>query len=133
MRRSAASRPEGLRLAGLPASRGGAGSESPWPGTLTGRYRLRRSVNVPLRDTHSVGSMRLEVPWRTDVASVCCHADGPMVVRCPKCGSERLIPLTFGAALGTEEVDSRRPIAKCAACGERAYVTAKVHRSPKRD
>jgi DNA-directed RNA polymerase subunit RPC12/RpoP len=78
--------------------------------------------------------MRFEVPWRTDVVSVCCHADGPMVVRCPKCGSDRLIPLTFGAVLGTEDVDlQRRPVAKCAACGERTYVTAKVHRSLTRD
>jgi hypothetical protein len=54
MRRSAAPRPEGLRLAGLPTSRDGAGSESPWLGTLTARYRLRRSVNVPMRNAHLV-------------------------------------------------------------------------------
>jgi|HubBroStandDraft_4_1064222.scaffolds.fasta_scaffold81699_2 hypothetical protein len=57
-----------------------------------------------------------------------------MVVRCPKCGSDRLIPLTFGAVLRTEDVDLRaRPVAKCAACGERTYVTAKVHRSLTRE
>lgn len=52
----------------------------------------------------------------------------PMVT-CTKCGSDRLVPLTFSALLGEEKVDPpRRPVAKCANCGERTYVNAKVHR-----
>jgi DNA-directed RNA polymerase subunit RPC12/RpoP len=49
---------------------------------------------------------------------------------CPACGSDRLIPLTFGTVLADDRPDlERRPVAKCADCGERTYVSAKVHRA----
>jgi DNA-directed RNA polymerase subunit RPC12/RpoP len=52
------------------------------------------------------------------------------MVLCPACGSDRLIPLTFGSVLGNDRTDlTRRPVAKCADCGERTYVTAKAHRA----
>jgi DNA-directed RNA polymerase subunit RPC12/RpoP len=54
---------------------------------------------------------------------------GPMIV-CPACGSDRLIPLTFGSVLGNDRTDlPRRPVAKCADCGKRTYVTATAHRA----
>jgi DNA-directed RNA polymerase subunit RPC12/RpoP len=52
------------------------------------------------------------------------------MLTCPKCGSERLIPLTFVPPLGKEKVDvPNRPIAKCVACGERTFVSVRIHRS----
>jgi DNA-directed RNA polymerase subunit RPC12/RpoP len=51
------------------------------------------------------------------------------LVRCPACGSDRLIPLTFGTVTAEDRIDvERRPVAKCADCGERTYVSAKAHR-----
>jgi hypothetical protein len=39
---------------------------------------------------------------------------------CPKCESDRVIPLTFPPALGDVFVGMPdRPVAKCAACGHR--------------
>jgi len=42
---------------------------------------------------------------------------------CPKCGADRLIPLTFPVYRreAGPEVVLRRPMAKCAGCGERIY------------
>jgi hypothetical protein len=52
------------------------------------------------------------------------------VVVCSKCGSDRLIPLTFPSPLGKDKADlPRRPVAKCAVCGERTYVSFRIHRS----
>ena len=46
-----------------------------------------------------------------------------MLLRCPKCQADRLVPLTF--AVYQREAGSRvvlrRPLAKCAACGERIF------------
>jgi DNA-directed RNA polymerase subunit RPC12/RpoP len=42
------------------------------------------------------------------------------MVVCPKCRSDRLVLLTFSAALGDEKLDlPERPVAKCANCGHR--------------
>lgn len=52
------------------------------------------------------------------------------MVLCPACGSDRLIPLTFGSVRGNDRIDlPRRPVAKCVDCGERSYVTAKAHQA----
>ena len=49
---------------------------------------------------------------------------------CPKCGSDRLIPLTFVTVLTEDRIDlPRQPVAKCASCGERTYVSPKAHRA----
>jgi hypothetical protein len=41
-----------------------------------------------------------------------------------------MIPLAFGTVLTEDRIDlPRRPNAKCAACGERTYVSAKAHPS----
>ena len=51
------------------------------------------------------------------------HAEtiGGMLV-CPKCGSVRLVPLTFISTMLNDRGDiPRRPLAKCAACGKRIY------------
>jgi hypothetical protein len=48
---------------------------------------------------------------------------GAAMLRCPKCGADRLIPLTFPVyrrEAGSELI-LRRPMAKCAGCGERIY------------
>ena len=49
------------------------------------------------------------------------------LIVCPACGADRLIPLTFGAVLGNDRIDPpRRPAAKCADCGERSHISAKL-------
>ena len=48
---------------------------------------------------------------------------GRAMLCCPKCGADRLIPLTFPVyrrEAGSELI-LRRPMAKCAGCGERIY------------
>jgi hypothetical protein len=53
---------------------------------------------------------------------------------CPKCGADRLVPLTFQAArtnagdLERPEVVIMRPTAKCGGCGARIYVDRITHR-----
>lgn len=45
------------------------------------------------------------------------------MLSCPKCGADRLVPLTFPVyrrEAGSEPI-LRRPMAKCAGCGERIY------------
>jgi RNase P subunit RPR2 len=52
------------------------------------------------------------------------------MVTCAKCGSDRLIPLTFVTVRGEDRSDTpRRPVAKCAKCGERTFVTVKAYRT----
>ena len=52
------------------------------------------------------------------------------MLACPNCGSDRLIPLTFTIATVNERDEpSRRPVAKCAACGNRIYALVKEQRS----
>jgi hypothetical protein len=45
------------------------------------------------------------------------------VIECPKCGADKLIPLTFPVYQREQgpEVVFRRPMAKCSGCGERIY------------
>jgi hypothetical protein len=56
------------------------------------------------------------------------------LILCPACGSDRLIPLSFGPPwrndrfLGQPEADLR-PVIKCIRCGERSYVSIKVHKA----
>src|SRR4029077_7976884 len=47
----------------------------------------------------------------------------PLVLICPKCGADRLIPLTFPIyqRKSGAEVIFRRPMAKCSGCGERIF------------
>ncbi len=41
---------------------------------------------------------------------------------CPRCGSDRLVTLTFTSAMGEELVDlPKRPVAKCVDCGHRLW------------
>jgi len=51
-----------------------------------------------------------------------CH-DWPLLILCPACGADKLIPLTFPLyrRQGGPEVEFRRPFAKCSSCGERIY------------
>jgi DNA-directed RNA polymerase subunit RPC12/RpoP len=45
-------------------------------------------------------------------------------MRCPRCGTDRLIPLTFSVApVGADPSPdlSERPLMKCVACGQRLY------------
>ena len=44
-------------------------------------------------------------------------------LHCPGCGADRLIPLTFPVFRreSAQEVQLRRPMAKCSGCGERIY------------
>jgi len=46
-----------------------------------------------------------------------------MLLRCPRCGADRLVPLTFAVYQreAGPQVVVRRPLAKCAACGERIF------------
>lgn len=75
-------------------------------------------ATVPLRTDGDIRTLRL---WLA------------MVV-CPKCGSDRMIPLTFVSALGEDRTEMpRRAIAKCASCGERACVSVKAHRALSED
>jgi hypothetical protein len=62
------------------------------------------------------------VRWRTDGRGTSWH-DGRAVIECPKCGADRLIPLTFPVYQREQgrEVVFRRPMAKCSGCGERVY------------
>jgi DNA-directed RNA polymerase subunit RPC12/RpoP len=54
-------------------------------------------------------------------------------VVCPNCGSDRLIPLSFPPPwrrvrhLGQAELGPR-PVIKCVQCGQRNYISIKVHR-----
>jgi hypothetical protein len=70
---------------------------------------------------------------RTDGATHPVRLCDPVLV-CSHCGSDRLIPLTFpppwraGRFLRQLEADSR-PMIKCIRCGERTYVSVKIHRS----
>lgn len=46
------------------------------------------------------------------------------LVRCPRCGTDRLIPLTFSAPRPDADPPAdlpERPLMKCVACGERLY------------
>jgi DNA-directed RNA polymerase subunit RPC12/RpoP len=46
------------------------------------------------------------------------------VLRCPNCGADRLIPLTFPVFHGESGPKAgffRHPLAKCAGCGERIF------------
>jgi predicted RNA-binding Zn-ribbon protein involved in translation (DUF1610 family) len=57
-----------------------------------------------------------------------------VVLVCPKCGADRLIPLTFPMyqRQAGVKVIFRRPMAKCSGCGERIF--AKIiarQRAPK--
>jgi hypothetical protein len=46
------------------------------------------------------------------------------MVGCPNCGSDRLIPLTFGLAPDVDPTDlPPRAAAKCVACGELIYAS----------
>jgi hypothetical protein len=50
--------------------------------------------------------------------------DSPVVIRCPHCGSDRLIPLTFSPYRREDRHQGRsdepvRRVAKCVSCGER--------------
>jgi hypothetical protein len=46
------------------------------------------------------------------------------MVVCPKCGSDRLIPLTFGLDADVDPTDlPRRAAAKCVACSELIYAS----------
>jgi|HubBroStandDraft_4_1064222.scaffolds.fasta_scaffold05689_6 DNA-directed RNA polymerase subunit RPC12/RpoP len=43
-----------------------------------------------------------------------------MVLECPVCGSDRVVPLTFETAVGELLAElPERPLAKCADCGHR--------------
>jgi hypothetical protein len=54
---------------------------------------------------------------------------GPRIV-CPTCGSDRLIPLTVVTVLTEDRIDlPRRPVAICAACGKRTYVSVNAQRA----
>jgi DNA-directed RNA polymerase subunit RPC12/RpoP len=46
-----------------------------------------------------------------------------VVLVCPRCGADRLIPLTFPVfqRQAGAEVIFRRPMAKCSGCGERIF------------
>jgi len=56
------------------------------------------------------------------------------LILCPACGSDPLIPLTFTSAQNEDKIDlPRRPVAKCLACGERTYVSAKAPRALSQD
>ena len=61
------------------------------------------------------------------------------MARCPECGTDRLIPLTFQAARATAgdlerpEVVIMRPIAKCGGCGARIYPDRITHRDDPRE
>ena len=61
------------------------------------------------------------------------HHHGTMG-RCPECGADRLVPLSFQAArvaandLERPEVVAARPIAKCGGCGARIYLDRITHR-----
>jgi hypothetical protein len=56
------------------------------------------------------------------------------MILCPACGSDRVIPLSFPPPwrhdrhLGQREAEPI-PVIKCIRCGERSYVSIKVHRS----
>jgi len=45
------------------------------------------------------------------------------MILCPRCGADRLIPLTFPVYRreAGPEVHYRRPMAKCSGCGERIF------------
>jgi len=47
----------------------------------------------------------------------------PVVLRCPACRSDVLVPLTFAVYQrpAGSEVNLRRPLAKCAGCGARIF------------
>lgn len=57
-----------------------------------------------------------------------------VVLTCPTCGADRLIPLTFPVyqRKAGPEVVFHRPLAKCSGCGERIFakITAR-QRQPK--
>ena len=52
-------------------------------------------------------------------------------LRCPGCGADRLIPLTFPMYQRESgvEVQLRRPMAKCSGCGERIYANMRYRRA----
>jgi hypothetical protein len=52
-------------------------------------------------------------------------------LRCPGCGADRLIPLTFPVYQRESgvEVQLRRPMAKCSGCGERIYANMRYRRA----
>lgn len=46
------------------------------------------------------------------------------LVRCPRCGKDRLIPLTFGVPQPDSDPPPdlpERPVMKCVGCGKRLY------------
>jgi hypothetical protein len=54
--------------------------------------------------------------------------DSAAMLSCPRCGADRLVPLTFPVyrrEAGSELI-LRRPMAKCAGCGERIYAHIEV-------
>ncbi len=56
--------------------------------------------------------------------------DAPKL-HCPACGADRLIPLTFPVYRreSGDEVQLRRPMAKCFGCGERIYANLRYRRA----
>ncbi len=51
-----------------------------------------------------------------------------LMILCPSCGEDRLIPLTFPVYRreAGPEVIYRRPMAKCSGCGERMFARITV-------
>ena len=51
-----------------------------------------------------------------------------LIILCPSCGADRLIPLTFPVyrRAARAEVHYRRPMAKCSGCGERMFARITV-------
>ena len=58
------------------------------------------------------------VPYRTDGIGNRADDDQPMV-NCPRCGSDRVVELTF-TRLALPDIEER-PVAECTTCGCRLY------------
>jgi DNA-directed RNA polymerase subunit RPC12/RpoP len=43
------------------------------------------------------------------------------MILCPTCGSDRLIPLSFAQEQSVPGAGEKRPLVKCATCGQRIH------------
>ena len=81
-------------------------------GLVTSRRSLVATASQPLWSSR--GHMKGWRSWQD--ATV-------LMILCPACGADRLIPLTFPVYRRNAgpEVRYRRPMAKCSGCGERVF------------
>lgn len=90
---------------------------------MTGRYHPERASRYSGASSTSLPDHQTSRFPRVPTNGSSGGTIRPLIL-CPKCGSDRLIPLTFTPALGEEWVDlPRRPVAKCANCGQRTFAT----------